>query len=1088
MAVSLKASKRGLEIIDAARLACNWTKAAVEWREAAQVAKASLDRFWLGRAIKKESFMAICQAVGVDWQEVADLQPKAASSLESQELEQVSAIASPSFAPPALQIDWHSIAVEMLTPQKRLTTNSLMARDGLTFDLEQIYVPQFLSEQRQRATIQKSHLSVEQGSQLYNPYAQECSRLLPQHEFFQAVLKQGNSPQSQGRRLALVGEPGTGKTTLLQKIAGWVLDIGDIPIWVSLADCAGRTLEEYLLQVWLKDALKTARVTPEMEDALVELCKSDRVWLLLDGADEMVVGAGSPLTAIASQLTGWVGRSRSILTCRLNIWDTGKNALENFDVYRHLDFSCGENHTPDLVSQFISHWFAKTPELGNQLRSELAQPGRELIQDLVKNPLRLSLLCRIWARRQGGLPDSKIALYEQFVTALYEWKQEIFPTSSQERQELNKALGMLALQAIARERTNFRLKHSLVCQVLGEPDTALFQLALQIGWLNRVGVAAENPEEPVYAFFHPSFQEYFAAQAIADFEDFPLDILFEVQWEEIILYWLDREDGLRSQKLQLIDTLIARMTESSDEDIRWQIARSLGVIGIDSPDVVNALIELLDTSQNEYTICQAATSLGRIDPGNSKAINALIELLNASQDEDIKISATKSLLDHIGAINPDAAQALNYLMLEFTQTQGQSFMSLFDFFKKISRQDSESQPQIQPFVLEPILLDDHLDCGLGNDVLNENVVFSESQIFEPDAFIVGENGEVSISFLFDGGAYQTGQIADVIGDGNTFVLEDLRTDGTTDRDYNDIIFQADPLPVEFPPNQPLIGIINTGFNAYNPDIDYSHIILGNGDDVISDLGQASQEFDNIITVGVAKHLDLPSDRAVPIALAYARTDYSSYGYGLDILADGGTVENPNLTQLLLEAKQYPPRSVERNRALTQLMNAIMECDEFGSKGQVPDDIYHGALKKVLMEISQQINNYDSTQQGDGFTWIDFLLNQHLIDQEDRDFEPESNQSSGKIDSPASQSENCLDLPPEVVQCLKSERETWQKIQMRDRPDINFYLLAERRAVGQSWQEIAKFWKIPIAKLATFYQRYLAYLTTKFKKNSVVLRS
>ncbi|MDY7012408.1 MAG: PA14 domain-containing protein, partial [Cyanobacteriota bacterium] len=36
---------------------------------------------------------------------------------------------------------------------------------------------------------------------------------------------------------------------------------------------------------------------------------------------------------------------------------------------------------------------------------------------------------------------------------------------------------------------------------------------------------------------------------------------------------------------------------------------------------------------------------------------------------------------------------------------------------------------------------------------------------------------------------QSGQIADVTGDGQTFVFEDLRLDGESDRDYNDIIFQ-----------------------------------------------------------------------------------------------------------------------------------------------------------------------------------------------------------------------------------------------------------------------------------------------------------
>ncbi len=39
-------------------------------------------------------------------------------------------------------------------------------------------------------------------------------------------------------------------------------------------------------------------------------------------------------------------------------------------------------------------------------------------------------------------------------------------------------------------------------------------------------------------------------------------------------------------------------------------------------------------------------------------------------------------------------------------------------------------------------------------------------------------------------AFQFGQIADVTGNGSTFVLEDLSLDGYSDRDYNDIIFQV----------------------------------------------------------------------------------------------------------------------------------------------------------------------------------------------------------------------------------------------------------------------------------------------------------
>jgi len=307
---------------------------------------------------------------------------------------------------------------------------------------------------------------------------------------------------------------------------------------------------------------------------------------------------------------------------------------------------------------------------------------------------------------------------------------------------------------------------------------------------------------------------------------------------------------------------------------------------------------------------------------------------------------------------------------------------------------------------------------------------------------------------------QLGQIADVTGDGNTFVFEDLRVDGRSDQDYNDLIFQirgatgetalvdnlidpelewrdgdlgeglmqyakeyinADVSSIGVPQDvevavadQPLIGIIDTGFSSDNPDIDYSRITLGsdrvdgdanpllaagegnehgthilcliaaeqdngigidgvnddapvwlgrtigsgewadslvefvehyrdtdqpnavvnlsldltqvnpdgsvttryeltpaeraavdyarqheiilvvsagNDSDVMSALGQASQEFDNIITVGSAER----ANAAFSTAEAYERADYSSYGQGLDILASGGTTENPILS-------------------------------------------------------------------------------------------------------------------------------------------------------------------------------------------------
>ncbi|MEG5138845.1 MULTISPECIES: S8 family serine peptidase [unclassified Microcoleus] len=59
------------------------------------------------------------------------------------------------------------------------------------------------------------------------------------------------------------------------------------------------------------------------------------------------------------------------------------------------------------------------------------------------------------------------------------------------------------------------------------------------------------------------------------------------------------------------------------------------------------------------------------------------------------------------------------------------------------------------------------------------------------------------------------------------------------------------------------------------------VAAGNDGGVMSVLGQSSQEFENIITVGSSNGV--------------GRSDYSSYGYGLDILVPGGSIDNPTLS-------------------------------------------------------------------------------------------------------------------------------------------------------------------------------------------------
>ncbi|MFQ4137383.1 NACHT domain-containing protein [Nodosilinea sp. PGN35] len=607
-------------------------------------------------------------------------------------LEEVRDLLRSQLTPPPPDIDWQQVSRSLLNEQiQRLTTNPLTHAEGIAYRTEQVYVPLGLVE-RKKVPRRGEEVSPEQGSLLYKET--EITRKFEHEDFLEQVLRQGQSPRSGGRRIAVIGEPGAGKTTLLQQMARWVAEHieGAISIWVSLADLQGRSLEDYLLEQWLPAVVQQqgqAEASTLVKDALVEQFRAGQVWLLLDGVDEMPVAEGNPLGEMERQvrLGGLLAQARIVLTCRLNLWDGDRHALDTFDVYRTLEFAY-----PTQVEQFIGQWFGALPEAqvgqAERLRGALRQPGKERLQDLVKNPLRLTLLCFNWYLGKGTLPETKAGLYEQFVADFYEWKPEQFPTTAEQRRRLNAALGELAREAIDKEGTRFRLRYDFVCEFLGEPDEpgSLFQLALQFGWLNKVGMDADNPRKAVYAFFHPTFQEYFSALVIDDWHNFLGHIpkhpsnrytryrVFEPRWKEVILLWFGRLDIKKELKESFIEALIDFEDECGG--FYWHqtyfLAASCLAEFVDSKyisEIVNQVIDwgfglyttfldpinenaravlartnrsvllntfsnLLDTDLGERELLQMAMRLGEIDPGNLNSINYLIKLINMQEIDE----------------------------------------------------------------------------------------------------------------------------------------------------------------------------------------------------------------------------------------------------------------------------------------------------------------------------------------------------------------------------------------------------------------------------------------------------------------------
>ena len=205
-------------------------------------------------------------------------------------------------------------------------------------------------------------------------------------------------------------------------------------------------IQTYICNSWLEQAIPPTQLTQEIRDDFINQIQQGRVWLLLDGVDEISGGEASyqPLEEIPRQLSGWLGRSsRVVLTCRLNVWLADRNALESFETYRLLDFDY-----PKQVHHFIDNWFVEEIEKGERLKTELEKAERVRLRDLVQTPLRLTLLCGIWQSEEGKLPETKVGLYNQCVQQFYKWKQNRFRISIKDQRDLNQVLGRLALRDI----------------------------------------------------------------------------------------------------------------------------------------------------------------------------------------------------------------------------------------------------------------------------------------------------------------------------------------------------------------------------------------------------------------------------------------------------------------------------------------------------------------------------------------------------------------------------------------------------------------------------------------------------------------
>jgi len=384
---------------------------------------------------------------------------------------------------------------------------------------------------------------------------------------------------TQERRLALLGKPGSGKSTFVRQLAARTAQAhladevpfpdwerGLAPVLVTLRELAPKlaaldfdglseAARETCLVETVREFLAAQLRTCKAEDwdgCLEDTLLAGDVLLIFDGLDEVAEARrGRVRWAVGALLQTYSNLRRAIVTCRVRSY-TGEAVLPGFTPHTLAPFD------EEKIKDFVTGWYRAQYNLGRLKQSVAEDRASDLqraaldddLRELASNPMLLTTMALIH-QREVGLPKERVRLYSLAVQVLLtRWqKRKGFSVSQELATVLSDDLKLRALlERLAYEAHQGQADRSRAADLQRRDILAILEGPAYLG---DVGLAAEFLDyvdqragllvgqggvdegrvSKTYKFPHRTFQEYLAGCYMVG------------EWDALDVYWHRAGEG-----------------------------------------------------------------------------------------------------------------------------------------------------------------------------------------------------------------------------------------------------------------------------------------------------------------------------------------------------------------------------------------------------------------------------------------------------------------------------------------------------------------------------------------------------------------